>query len=345
MTAPVLTIDLAAIAANWTALDAMTGCETAAVVKADAYGCGAGPVARALAARGVRRFFVALAEEGVALRAALGPGPQIAVLSGHMAGDADRLRDADLTPCLNSLDQVLRHLEAMPDRPFAIQLDTGMNRLGLAPAEWAHLRQIALPHPAFVMSHLACADDPGHLMNARQLRAFRNMTQGMDVLRSLSATGGLLLGPDYHFDFTRPGIGLHGADPFRAGLPAVTLSLPVIQIRELAPGDTVGYSATWTANRPARIATVSAGYADGLHRMMGPKTALWAGDRPCPIVGRVSMDLITVDVTDLPEVPPALTILDIHQRADDLAANAGTIGYEILTALGARYTRHYVGLA
>lgn len=343
MTAPILTIDLAAIAANWRALDAMTACETASVVKADAYGSGAAPVARMLASRGVDRFFVALAEEGVALRATLGPGPQIAVLSGHMAGDTDRLRDAGLTPCLNSLDQVLRHLEALPGHPFAVQLDTGMNRLGLEPVEWAHLRQIALPRPAFVMSHLACADDPGHLMNARQLRAFRDMTDGMDVPRSLAATGGLLLGRDYHFDFTRPGIGLHGGDPYRDGLPAVTLALPVIQTRAVATGETVGYAASWTAQRPSLIATVAAGYADGLHRCMGPKTSLWADAMPCPIVGRVSMDLITVDVTDLPEVPPALTILNAQQRADDLAANAGTIGYEILAALGARYSRQYTG--
>ncbi len=344
MTAPVLTIDLSAIAANWRALDAMTGCETAAVVKADAYGCGAGPVARMLAIRGVRRFFVALAEEGVRLRMALGPGPQIAVLSGHMEGDADRLRDADLTPCLNSVDQVLRHLMALPGHGFAIQLDTGMNRLGLPAYDWSGLRQVAFPAPAFVMSHLACADDPAHPMNARQLRAFRDMTDGMAVPRSLAATGGLLLGPDYHFDFTRPGIGLHGADPYRAGRPAVTLALPVIQTREISAGDTVGYSATWTAPRLSRITTVAAGYADGLHRVMGPKTALYAGDTPCPIVGRVSMDLITVDVTDLPEVPPALEILNAHQRADDLAVNAGTIGYEILTSLGARYARNYTGV-
>lgn len=345
MTAPVLTIDLAAIAANWTALDAMTAVETAAVVKADAYGCGAGPVARLLASRGVRRFFVALAEEGVALRAALGPGPQIAILSGHMAGDGDAIRDADLTPCLNSADQVLRHLMALPGHPFAIQLDSGMNRLGLEPADWAGLRQTAMPAPAFVMSHLACADDPAHPMNARQLQAFRAMTDGLDVPRSLAATGGLLLGPDYHFDFTRPGIGLHGAAPFHAGRPAVTLALPVIQWREVAMGETVGYSATWQAPRRSHIATVAAGYADGLHRVMGPKTALWAGDIPCPIVGRISMDLITVDVTDLAEIPDSLTILNTHQRADDLAANAGTIGYEILTSLGARYARRYEGLS
>ena len=343
MTSATLTIDLNAITANWAALDGMTGCETAAVVKADAYGCGAGPVARALAAKGVARFFVALAEEGVALRAALGPGPMIAVLSGHMAGDADRIRDAGLTPCLNSLDQVLRHLEALPAHPFALQLDTGMNRLGLEPEDWAGLRQIVMPEPAFVMSHLACADEPGHPMNARQLKTFREMTDGIDAPRSLAATGGILLGPDYHFDFTRPGIGLHGADPFRQGRPSVRLDLPVIQTRDVVPGETVGYSNTWEAARPSRIATVAAGYADGLHRAMSGKVSHWAGDTPCPIVGRISMDLITVDVTGLPDVPPALSILNGHQRADDLAALAGTIGYEVLTSLGARLSRRYVG--
>ena len=343
MTAPVLTVDLSAMAANWAALDAMTNCETAAVVKADAYGCGAGPVARALALKGARRFFVALAEEGVALRAALGEGPEINVLGGHMEGDGRRIASASLTPVLNSLDQVLRHLEALPDHPFAIQLATGMNRLGLEPADWAGLRQIEMPKPRFVMSHLACADDPGHVMNARQLKVFKEMTAGVDVPRSLSATGGILLGRDYHFDFTRPGIGLHGADPFTEGQAAVQLALPVIQVRDVAVGETVGYSNTWTAKRPSRIATVAAGYADGLHRAMGAKTLLFAGERACPVVGRISMDLITVDVTDLAEVPPALDILNRHQRADHLAANAGTIGYEILTSLGARYERRYEG--
>jgi alanine racemase len=335
-----LTIDLQAIAANWRALDAMTACETAAVVKADGYGLGAGPVAKALAEVGARRFFVAVAEEGAALRAALGPGPEINVFSGHMEGDAALLRDAELVPMLNSAEQIARHRAALPDAPYGVQLDSGMNRLGMEPADWAALRDEAEAGPiTLVMSHLACADDPEHPANAAQLRTFRGMTAGVAVPRSLSATGGILMGPDYHFDLTRPGVGLYGGLPFADATPVVRLSLPVIQVRDVAPDETVGYGCSFTATRPMKLATVSAGYADGLIRAMSGRATLWAGDAPCPLAGRVSMDLLTVDVTDLGTVPDALDILGDHQGVDDLAEAAGTIGYEILTSLGARYRR------
>ncbi len=341
-----LTIDLDAIAANWRALDRMSGqgVQTAAVVKADAYGLGAARVARALAQAGARRFFVALADEGVALRAALGPGPQICVLAGHMSGDTDMLGDLDLTPMLNSLDQITRHFETLPGRPFGVQLDTGMNRLGMEPAEWQAVAPIVLEaRPELLMSHLACADEPGHPMNDAQLAAFHAMTDGTGVPRSLAATGGILLGPDYHFDLTRPGIGLYGGLPFADAAPAVRLSLSVVQTREVAAGETVGYGCTWTAEIPSTIATVAAGYADGLMRGLSNAATLWAGDTPCPVVGRVSMDLITVDVTHLDEVPAELDILGPMQGPDALAAAAGTIGYEVLTALGPRYRRVYAG--
>lgn len=339
-----LTIDLDAIAANWRALDGMSGetVQTAAVVKADAYGLGVAKVGRALAAAGARRFFVAAAEEGAALREALGPGPEISVFGGHMSGDTDMIHDLHLVPMLNSMDQLTRHLEALPGHPFGIQLDTGMNRLGMEPGEWAAIAPIALAQsPTLVMSHLACADDPAHPMNAQQLAAFHEMTDGIDVPRSLAATGGILLGPDYHFDLTRPGIGLYGGLPFEDGRQVAFLDLPVIQIRDVAAGETVGYSNTWEAERPARIATVSGGYADGLQRHISNQAVLFHGDEPCPIVGRVSMDLIGVDVTHLRETPKALTMLGEHQSPDDLADVAGTIGYEILTQLGGRYMRRY----
>ncbi len=344
MTAATLKIDLDALAGNWRALDSLTQCETAAVVKADGYGLGTDRVARALARAGTRRFFVALAQEGAEVRQALGPGPMIYVFSGHMEGDAPLIRDHDLTPMLNSVDQMLRQVEALPHRSFGIQLDSGMNRLGMEPDEWAALRGIALRQmPALIMSHLACADERDHPMNAQQLRVFREMTNNIDVPRSLSATGGILLGPEYHFDLTRPGVGLYGGLPFEAAQPVVALDLPVIQTRDLAVGETVGYGNTWSAQRPSRIATVAAGYADGLLRAMGPRAQVFDGDRRCPVVGRVSMDLITVDITDLAEVPESLSILGPHQGVDDLAQAAGTIGYEILTSLGPRYTREYLG--
>jgi alanine racemase len=339
-----LTIDLDAIAANWRALDRMSGAgvQTAAVVKADAYGLGVTRVVRALANAGARRFFVAMAEEGAAVRQALGPGPQISVLSGHMAGDTEMIHDLDLTPMLNSLEQITRHLEALPGHAFGVQLDTGMNRLGVEMLEWQAVAPILVEAgPELLMSHLAAADEPDHPANAAQLKAFHAMTDGTNLPRSLAATGGILLGPRYHFDLTRPGVGLFGGRPHDAALPVVTLSLPVIQTREVAAGETVGYGCSWTAERPSIIATVAGGYADGLPRTLSNKARLWDGDTPCPLVGRVSMDMITVDITDLPETPRELDVIGPNQPIDALADIAGTIGYELLTALGARYTRRY----
>lgn len=339
-----LTIDLNALADNWRALDAKTSVETAAVVKADGYGLDAGRVAKALNRAGARQFFVAAAEEGIAVRDAVGPGPVVSVFSGHMEGDAALLRDYDLTPMINSVDQMLRHVEQLPHHSFGIQLDSGMNRLGIEPAEWTALRDIALRQmPTLIMSHLACADDPDHPMNQQQLQTFKEMTADISVPLSLAATGGLLLGPDYHFDLCRPGVGLYGGEPYDEAKAVVTLDLPVIQVRDLEAGETVGYSNKWQAKRPSRIATVAAGYADGLIRAIGSGIEVYADDTPCPVVGRVSMDLITVDVTDLDTVPESLQMLNRLQTVDDLAEAADTIGYEILTSLGGRYKRSYLG--
>ncbi|MBB1491950.1 MULTISPECIES: alanine racemase [unclassified Paracoccus (in: a-proteobacteria)] len=341
-----LTIDLAAVVANWKALAALApGSRPGAVVKADAYGLGAAMVAPALYGAGARDFFVAQAVEGRAIRPLLGPDAHIFILSGHMPGQ-------DLTgliPVLNGPGQFFRDRATRPRGAFAIQLDSGMNRLGFEPAEWAAVRSEALSArtdtgigPALVMSHLMCADDAHHVANAAQLRAFRGMTEGVTAPRSLAATGGVLLGSDYHFDVTRAGIGLYGGEPFAHARPVVTLSLDVIQTRNLTAGEAVGYGCAWTTPRACRIATVSAGYADGLPRALSGKgLRLWAGERSVPVVGRVSMDLITVDVTDLPDVPERLDILNDRQGVDDLAALAGTIGYEILTSLGPRYPREY----
>jgi len=344
MSTGVLTIDIGALVANWRALDAMTAAETAAVVKADAYGLGAARVARALHKAGARHFFVAIAEEGAALREALGEDAGIYVFSGHMAGDTDMIGDLGLVPMINSIDQMIRHVESLPDHPFGVQLDTGMNRLGMEPEEWDAVRDIALDlSPKLIMSHLACADTPDHPMNARQLAAFHAMTEGLDCPRSLANTGGVLMGPEYHFELTRPGIGVYGGLPYADAAPVVTLEVPVIQCRTLAPGETVGYGNTFTAERETRIATLSAGYADGLIRAMGPHLHAMGGDVPCPAAGRISMDLIGVDITDLGHDPKSLRLLGVDQGVDDLARAAGTIGYEILTSLGARYTRRYTG--
>lgn len=338
-----LIIDLGAIAANWRAMAKISQVETGATVKANGYGLDLARVAQRLAKEGARQFFVAMAEEGVALRRALGNGPTISVFSGHMAGDAEAIAGANLTPMINSVDQMLRHVEALPGHPFGLQLDTGMNRLGMEPHEWSALRDIALAqNPTLIMSHLACADEPDHPMNKQQLEQFEAMTAGLDVPRSLAATGGTLLGPDYHFDVVRPGIGLYGAMPFEQAQPVVTLDIPVIQTREVAVGETVGYGNTWTASVPSRIATIAAGYADGLIRAMGPNAVLYHGAQAVPVVGRVSMDSITVDITSLPAIPDSLQLIGPHQSVDRVADFAGTIGYEILTSLGARYHRTWV---
>jgi alanine racemase len=180
-------------------------------------------------------------------------------------------------------------------------------------------------------------------MNRQQLEQFHLMTDGINVPRSLAATGGVLLGSEYHFDMTRPGVGLYGGMPFADAQPVAYLDLPVIQVRDVEDGETVGYGNTWTAHRPSKIATVSGGYADGLIRALSGGATLWHGAQAVPLVGRVSMDLITADVTDLPELPGILSIISPDQTIDALAARAGTIGYEILTSLGARYQRRYMG--
>lgn len=335
-----LVIDLQAIVANWKALAALAStARPAAVVKADAYGLGAAKVAPALYEAGARDFFVAVASEGRAIRPLLPDDARIMILSGHMEGE-------DLTgliPMLNSPAQYFRDRALRPNGAFGIQLDTGMNRLGFEPGEWAAIRAEALAAgPVLVMSHLACADEPDHPANQQQLQAFREMTDGVAAPRSLAATGGILLGPDFHFDLVRPGVGMYGGDPFLAAKPVVSLSLPVIQTRDVAKGESVGYSYAWTAERPSRVATVAAGYADGLARALGRGgLMLWAGEKSVPVIGRISMDLITVDVTDLPEVPASLEILNDRQGVDAVAKIGGTIGYEILTSLGARYPREW----
>ncbi|MEM6904412.1 MAG: alanine racemase, partial [Pseudomonadota bacterium] len=335
-----LTVDLGAIAANWRALDAMSAreCETAAVVKADAYGCGIGAVGPALRQAGADCFFVATPTEGAALRRALGSGPRIHILAGYTADERPHFEAHALRPVLNAPGQVAAWM-AGPAGPAMLQLDTGMNRLGLEPAELAALGPLPeiITH---VISHLACADAPEHPQNRAQRQALTEMTAGCPLPLSLAATGGVLLGSDFHFALTRPGIGLYGGLPFAEARPVVTLEIPILQVREISPGEAVGYGATWVATRPSRIATIAAGYADGLIRAMGETARGFLQGKPVPFAGRVSMDLISLDVTDTDARPgQMIELLGPHQSVDDLARAASTIGYEILTSLGPRYAR------
>jgi alanine racemase len=330
------------------------GGAVAGVVKADAYGLGAARVGPALRDAGCRHFFVAHLAEGVALREALGPEPRIAVLNGFAPG-ADE--DAALLPVLNGLPDVGAHAAAARRRgraaPAILHLDTGISRLGLDARE----QEAVAADPSrlggldlrWLMTHLACADEPGHPLNAAQAERFAAICARLPagIPRSVANSSGMFLGPAFASDLARPGCALYGINP-TPGRPnpmrqVVRLDAPVLQVREIAPGDTVGYGATWTATRPSRVATVAAGYADGyLRALSGRAFGVFAG-QSVPLIGRVSMDLIAFDVTDAPPIAPgaAICLIGPENTPDDVAARAGTIGYEILTSLGNRYRREH----
>ncbi|MEW6256192.1 MAG: alanine racemase [Pseudomonadota bacterium] len=360
-TGAVLTIDLAALADNWRTLsDQVAPAECGAVVKANAYGLGIDKAAPALWRAGARTFFVALAEEGARLRAVL-PEATIYVLGGLLPGNADLLVASRARPVLGSVGEVeewARECAARgADLPAALHVDTGMNRLGLSREEALALAQRGAGFtPCLIMTHLACADAPGHPLTARQRALFAEVAAAFPgIPASLANSAGCLMDGAYHFDLARPGIALYGGAPI-AGRPAlkpvVRLEVPVIQVRRGLPGDTVGYGAAQTLSRDSRIAVLSFGYADGFLRAFGSSDgrpgadAVLAGRR-CPLVGRVSMDLTAVDVTDLPEDAvqrgDRAVILGAGISVDELAAHGGTIGYEVLTSLGRRYHRVYIG--
>ncbi len=344
MAEAVLQINLAAVQDNWRSLNSLSGpdVETGAVIKADGYSLGAAEIAACLRDAGARSFFVAQAAEGADVRRSLSDNSRIFVFGGHMKDDSGHLADHRLIPMLNSTEQFARHMSRLPGHPFGLQINTGMNRLGMDEAELSEIMPSALDAgPELILSHLACAEDPKHRMNERQLKAFNDIAGPLDAPKSLAATGGILLGPDYHFDMTRPGIGLYGCFPYSSAKPVVRLDIPVIQTRTVETGGAVGYGAAWTATESRRIATISAGYADGIFRMLGGRAKLCWNHHKCPVVGRISMDLITVDITELPCDPESLQLLGDSQTVDDLASDAFTIGHEVLTNLGGRYKRVY----
>jgi alanine racemase len=359
MSAGRLTIDLDAVAANWQALKGRQGTgECAAVVKADAYGLGMEPVARALWRAGCRTFFVALLDEALCLRTRL-PEAAIHVLNGLERGGEEETRRARLVPVLNGPDDIERW-SALAGRagaslPAALHLDTGMARLGLSPAEArnlaAHPDRLAGIDLTLVMSHLACADEPDHPLNDRQLALFRDMRALFPQGRSsLANSSGLFLGDGYRSDLARPGAALYGVNPCPGKLnpmaQVVRLQGEIIRVRDIDSGESVGYGASWRAARRTRLATVAVGYGDGYPRSLGNSGFASLDGVRVPVVGRVSMDLITLDVTEAADKarPGAwLDLIGAGATVDDLAAAAGTIGYEILTGLGARYRRSYSG--
>ncbi len=357
-----LTIDLAALAANWQDLDARAGdAATAAVVKGDGYGIGIEVAAGALAEAGCHTFFVALPEEGLRVRAAVNDAA-IYVLGGLLPGAAETYAEAELRPVLNSwpeIEEWAAFRRKGATTPAALQVDTGMNRLGLTMgearklAERRELRQgLGL---SLVMSHLAVADTPGHPLNRKQLAAFRAVrTLIPDVPASLANSAGIFLGREYQFDLVRAGVALYGAravngvaNPMRT---VVTLEGLVLQVRDAKPGETVGYGAGEMLNRPSRIAIIGVGYADGYHRRAGSSDRRigargFVRGAEAPILGRVSMDLIALDVTDIAGVERGdwVELFGPNIPVDDVAAYAETIGYELLTGLGRRYRRVYLG--
>lgn len=347
----VLRVDLGAVAANWRDLLARHRGPCAGVVKADAYGLGAGPVARALREAGCDTFFVAHLTEGLLLREAIGPVPAIIVLDGFPPG-ADG--DARLVPVLNHLGDVEAHGRAGSEA--VLHLDTGMSRLGLDAKEQALLVQDRARLDGlrlrYVMTHLACADEPAHPMNEAQRARFEAAAARIapGVPRSLANSSGIFLGDGFRSDLARPGCALYGINPTPdAPNPmrqVATVEAEILQVRSIAAGDTVGYGATWTAREPRRIATVAAGYADGYLRALSGRSFGLLHGRQAPLVGRVSMDLTTFDVTDNEQARPGDRLLLIGgpgNTPDDIAARCGTIGYEILTSLGRRYDRVYEG--
>jgi alanine racemase len=359
-----ITIDLDALAGNWRALAALVApAECGAVVKADAYGLGAGRVIPALVAAGCKTFFVATPDETVAARE-LAPDARLFALDGLLHGAAETFVTSGAIPVLSSLEDIAewsaRARQFRKKLSAALQVDSGLHRLGLSGADVNALAAepslLANLDVRLVMSHLACADDPDHPHNARQRASFnRRRAQLPGAPASLAASDGLMLGPGFHFDLVRPGYALYGGQAFKGGAtpvkPVVTVEARVLQVRTLKSGDSVGYSASWAAQRRTRLAIIAAGYADGIPRALSAATGkgsgavLIAGQR-APIVGRVSMDLITVDVTDIPSDVrrgDLVTLVGIGATLESLGRAAGTIGYEVLTRLGTRFARRYVG--
>jgi alanine racemase len=355
-----LTVDLDALVANWRALsDRARGAATSAVVKGDAYGIGLEPAARALAEAGCQTFFVALPEEGLRLRDAVRDAT-IYVLAGLVKGAAAAYEAAGLRPVLGSWPEIEEWATSRRGTAggAGLHVDTGMNRLGLTLAEARKLAEHRTLRdavsPGLVMSHLACADTPAHPLNRRQLATFRAVRALFpEVPASLANSAGILLGPEYHFDLTRPGIALYGGAPAEGAAlrTVVRLEARILQIRDEKAGETVGYSAAETLRRPSRVAIVGVGYADGYHRAAGsddqhPGARAYLHGAAVPLVGRVSMDLTAIDVTDLPDAARGdwVELFGPHVPLDEVARRAGTIGYELLTGLGRRYARRYLGL-
>jgi len=344
----ILEVDLGAIVANWRALQTRhPSGPTAAVIKADGYGLGAPQIAAALHAAGCRHFFVAYLNEAFAVRA-LVPNAMLAVLGGLIPGTEDAYVANDLIPVLGSLDEIDR----WRGREAILHVDTGMSRLGLDARELGILAQDQSRLDGltirYILSHLVSSEVPDDPVNQLQRQRFAAIRAMLPLApTSLANSSGIFLGPDFASDLARPGAALYGINP-TPGQPnpmrcVLRLSVRVLAVRDIPTGASVGYNATWVATRPSRIATAALGYADGFHRSLSGRGSACFDGTPVPLVGRVSMDLTTFDVTDHPAVQPGcwLDLLGPHLSPDDVAKAAGTNGYEVLTSLGRRFHRVY----
>ncbi|MFV0321896.1 MAG: alanine racemase [Alphaproteobacteria bacterium] len=359
----ILTINLKNLYDNWLLFNnQMQNGMAAAVVKANAYGLGAVKVAAYLENKGVQHFFVAHLSEGIELRQN-GIKSPIYVLNGLAIPKVDiaAYPHFELTPVIGSIFELENLNDYLTDNnqemDIVFHVDTGMNRLGFDKPEWPQMHKghplLARCHLLFIMSHLACADDAENPYNAEQLRRFIHIRKGWeDCTTSLGNSAGILLGADYQGNIGRPGIGLYGGNPFADGRPCpvkpvVSLHAPIVQIRPIKAGEAVGYSNSWVASQDSQIATISVGYADGWMRSISPKGYVMIGDYKVPVVGRISMDSITLDVTHLPQnlkqIGQQVEILGENISVNRVAEWANTIPYEILTSLGRRYTRKYEG--
>jgi alanine racemase len=344
----VLEVDLAAIVANWRLLRAMhPSGPVAGVVKADGYGLGARHVTPVLYAAGCRHFFVASLDEALEIRR-LVPDAMLAVLDGLIAGSEADYRAHDIVPVLGSLGEI-----AAWTGPAILHIDTGMSRLGLDARELAVLQQdharLAHIELRYVMTHLVASEVAADPLNQRQRERFAAACAGLPPApRSFANSSGIFLGDGWSSDLARPGAALYGINPTPDASnpmrPSVRLRARVLAVRDVPATTGVGYNATWHAARPSRIATAAIGYADGLHRSLSNQGRGFFDGKPVPLVGRVSMDLTTFDVTEAPGVVPGawLEIIGPAQTPDDLAAAAGTNGYEVLTSLGRRFHRIYL---
>jgi alanine racemase len=355
-----LNVRLGAIVANFKTAQRLAGpAAVAAVVKADAYGTGMAPVTRELVNAGCDTFFVARLEEGIALRP-VAPKARIFVLDGAQPDMVPALITHNLTPVLNSLAEIAAwsaaaretgaHLDA------AVHIDTGLNRLGMPSSELAtlaaeHSRRLAELRIVLWVSHLACSDEADSIMNRVQFDRFRTALAMLPPApASLASSGGILLGKDYAFDMVRPGLALYGGNPQPANPNpfevAVRLTARILQLRRVDKGQTVGYGATFRTKRPSVLATAALGYADGIMRAISNRGVVAVGGVRVPVVGRVSMDLVTLDVTEarvIPAVGDEVEFLGDTISLEEIASAADTISYEILTSLSHRAARHYEG--